>query len=235
MTTLLERSKPQKRAAGALTIGLPQVNLLPPEVKAARALRHVKQWLVVVLLIVLAIAGVMYAFALLARSSADAALADAQSEAVQLKAQEAKYSEVQPVLSDLRRTTDARTLGMAPEVLWKPYLDAIAAVLPQSVSITTFSVVQGSLLVPAPAPPDALTNQGIATVQFSARAKTLPDSAAWTEALNTIPGFYGASTTADTLGDVDGSIGYEVTSMVQVDLAALANRFPAADTTTEGS
>lgn len=235
MTTTLERSKPQKRAAGSLLVGLPQVNLLPPEVKAARALRHVKQWLVVVLLIVLAIAGVMYAFALLARTSADSALADAQGEAAQLKTEEAKYAAVQPVLSGLRRTTDARTTGMAPEVLWKPYLDAISAVLPQNVSVTTFSVVQGGLVGPPPASPDALTAQGIATVQFSARAKTLPDSAAWTEALNTIPGFYGATTSSDTIGDVDGVIAYEVTSMVQVDMAALANRFPAADTTTEGS
>jgi Tfp pilus assembly protein PilN len=228
MTALLERSRPQKRSGGSLTVGLPQVNLLPPEVKAARALRHVKQWLVVVLLITLAIAGVMYAFALLTRSSADSALADAQAEAGQLKTEEAKYAEVQPVLNGLRRTTEARSIGMAPEVLWKPYLDAIAAVLPQNVSITTFSVVQSGLITGPPASPDPLTAQGVATVQFSARAKTLPDSSAWTEALNTIPGFYSASTSADTLGEADGSVAYEVTSMVQVDLAALANRFPAA-------
>ncbi|MBO3085550.1 fimbrial assembly protein [Cellulomonas fengjieae] len=235
MTTLLERSKPQKRAGGALLVGLPQVNLLPPEVKAARTLRHVKQWLVVVLLLVLAMAGVMYAFALLSRTSADSALADAQGEAAQLKSQEAKYAEVQPVLDGLRRTTETRTVGMAPEVLWKPYLDAISAVLPQDVSITTFSVVQGGLVAPPPTSPDALTAQGVATVQFAARAKTLPDSAAWTEALNTIPGFYGASTSSDTLGEIDGVVAYEVTSMVQVDMAALARRFPAADTATEGS
>ncbi|WP_456845834.1 PilN domain-containing protein [Cellulomonas sp. P5_C6] len=233
MTTMLEKARPQKRPAGSLTIGLPQVNLLPPEVKAARALRHVKQWLVVVLLIVLAVAAVMYAFALMARTSADSALADAQDEASQLQAQEKKYSEVQPVLNGLRRTTDARAQGMAPEIMWKPYLDAIAAVLPANVSITTFSVVQTGLNAPAPAAPDALTEQGVATVQFSARAKTLPDSAAWTEALNTIPGFYAASTSTDTLGETDGSIAYTVTSMVQVNLSALANRFPA--TTPEGS
>ena len=40
---------------------------------------------------------------------------------------------------------------------------------------------------------------------------------------------------SDTLGELDGVIAYEVNSMVQVDMAALANRFPAADTTTEGS
>ena len=64
---------------------LPQVNLLPPEVRAARGLVRVKQWLALslVLVVLLLVAGVGTAF--LARQSADSEIVDAQSEATLLR------------------------------------------------------------------------------------------------------------------------------------------------------
>jgi len=219
-----KRTRPAPVVAG---MGWPQVNLLPPEVKAARGLRHVKQWLAVALLLVLVLAAAGFGLAVMAQSAADQSLADAQGEAATLRTQEDRYAEVQPIVSGLRRTTEARITVTAPEILWRPYFDAIAAVLPPNTSIDTFTMAQGSVAFAAPAAPDALTLQGVATLQFTSRAAGLPDSAAWVDALNSIPGFYGATTSADILGEVDGVVGYDVTSMVQVDTRALALRFPA--------
>lgn len=204
----------------------PQVNLLPPEVTAARGLKHVKQWLGVVLLLVLVVAGMGYGYGTLQRSAADSELAEAQDAAARLQQEVNKYAEIQPIVTGLRNTTAARSYVMAPEVQWKQYLDAIATVLPANSRVTTFNVSQATLTMAPPAVPDVLTAQGIAAVQFTVIVPTLPDSAAFTDALNSIPGFYDATVASDTLGEVDGVVGYTLTAAVQVDPSALALRFP---------
>ena len=62
--------------------------------------------------------------------------------------------------------------------MWKPYLDAIAAVLPADVSIDAFSVDAAATPMAAAPPrrPTRCTEPGVATIQFTARATTLPDT-----------------------------------------------------------
>jgi hypothetical protein len=171
------------------------------------------------------------------QKSADSQLADAQQDAAALQNEALQYSKVQPVLQGLKSTKDSRLRAMAPEVTWKPYLDAIAAVLPADVSVTTFSVIQGSATQAAPAAPDNLTEQGVATIMFTTKARTLPDDAAWTDALNSVPGLYGATSNSDTIEEAEGVVSYTVTSMVHVNASALANRFapPADAAATDGN
>jgi len=197
-------------------------------VRAARALRHTKQWLLVALLLVVASLVVVYAIAVMGRATANAELVNSQAETASLRAEEQKYAAVQPLITGITHAEDARRTVMAPEIQWKQYLDAIAAVLPANVSITSFAVTQGSTTSPAPAAPDALTTQGVATIMFTARAVTLPDSAAWSDSLNGIPGFYSAFTSSESIGEKDSVVAYEVTSMVQVNDSALLGRFAVA-------
>ncbi|NMM16802.1 MAG: fimbrial assembly protein [Cellulomonas sp.] len=204
---------------------LPQVNLLPPEVRAARGLTHIKRILGAALLGVLLLAGVGYALALSVSASATADLATAQVETVRLQAEEAKYADVPIIVNGLKRTTDARTLGMASEIQWKGYLDAITAVLPTGASITALSVAQATPSIAAPSPLDALSKQGVALITFTGRAATLPDSSAWIDALNQIPTFYSATFSAVTLEDTSGKHGYTISSTVSVDSTALSHRF----------
>lgn len=216
-----------KKSAPGFEGTWPQVNLLPPEVTAARGLRHVKQWLGVAVLLVVVIAGLGYGYGTLQRSSADAELTDAQEASAKLQQEMNKYAEIQPVVAGIKNTTDARTYVMAPEVQWKQYLDAIATVLPGNSRLLTFTVNQATLTLAPPAVPDALTKQGVASVQFTVFAPALPDGAAFADALNSVPGFHDASVASDVLGDGDGAVGYTVTAAVQVDQSALAHRFPA--------
>lgn len=226
-------SRPVSANVGAPA--LPQVNLLPPEVKAARTLVHLKQWLGLSLVILVIVAALGYGGALLTRMAADSENTDAKAEATQLRTEEAKYAEVPKVVSALRRAEQARTAGMAPEVLWKGYIDAIAAVLPPNVSITNFAVTgQGAAMTPAAAP-DPTTLSGVGSITFTATARALPDSAAWLDALDSVPGLYGATMSTETLGSVGTVDAYTVSTTVQINSTAFANRFPAtaAGATTE--
>jgi hypothetical protein len=209
---------------------LPQVNLLPPEVRAARGLVHIKRWLGLALVVVLVLVALGFVAALFAKGTADAELVDAQAETVRLQAEEAKYAEVPLVVNDLRRSSEARELGMATEVFWKSYLDAIAAVLPANVGIESFTIAQATPTTEAPAAPDAIAEQGIASISFASTAIGLPDNAAWLDALNSIPGFYAATASTETIGDDAGTIAYSVSSTVQVDESVFALRFPASGT-----
>lgn len=215
---------------GALLLGaptLPQVNLLPPEVRAARGLTATKRVLALALVGVLAVAGLGYGAALMSASSANDELAVAQADTATLQAEVAKYAEVPVVVNGLKRATDARTLGMSTDVEWKGYLDAISAVLPPNVSISTLTVVQGSPSLAAPSPADLLLDQGIATITFSTRSTSLPDASSWITALDSVPNLYGATFSSETLGDENGLAGYSVTSTVQVGSGALSGRFAA--------
>jgi hypothetical protein len=205
--------------------GLPQVNLLPPEVRAARGLVHVKRWLAVSVLVVVILTAFAYGFALLEGKSADNDLAEAQTETARLATEAAKYAEVPSVLSDLKRADDARVQGMSTEVLWKPYADAVTAVLPPAVSIDTFVVTQATPWLDAQPSLEPLLDPGVGTIVFSVRASTLPDSAAWLDALNSIPGFSGATFSAAAIAQDTGAPYYEVSSSVQVLDTAFSNRF----------
>lgn len=205
---------------------LPQVNLLPPEVRAARGLTATKRVLALALVGVVLLAGAGYGMALMTVSSANDELSAAQDETAQLQRETVKYAEVPVVVNGLKRATDARTLGMSTEVMWKTYLDAISAVLPPNVSIQTLGITQATPSVAAPAPGSALLGQGVATITFSATATTLPDASAWIAALDTVPNLYGATLSSEVLGEESGTARYALTSTVQVATGAFANRFP---------
>jgi len=219
---------PGARPAGAFAARtLAQVNLLPPEVRAARGLTATKRVLGLALVGTVLLAGVGYGAARVTSASAADELATAQDATAVLQKEEAKYAEVPRVASLLKRTTDVRTSGMASEIQWKGYVDAISAVLPPNVSIDKLSVVQATVSLAAPAPADSLEPQGVATITFTSRSTTLPDGSAWIKALDSVPNFYGATYSTMTLGEVGGVVGYAMSSTVEVDAAAFANRFAA--------
>lgn len=224
MTTTLTKARAPK-AAAPLAPGLPQVNLLPPEVRAARGLVNVKRWLGLSLIFVVVAAALVFGFAVLENSSAQDELAQAQADNARLVQEQQTYAEVPAVLGELKRAEDARTIGMATDVLWKPYIDAIAAVLPAGVSIDTFTMSQATPWAPTVTTSDPLLDPGLGSIQFTARAATLPDDAAWLDALNTVPGFGGATISAAAVTQAEGAPYYQITSSVQVHPSALSLRF----------
>ena len=203
----------------------PQVNLLPPEVRAARNLGRVKAWLGVGLVATLMLAALGYGAALLQGNAAADELTIAHSEGARLQADQAEYAEAPKVLGGLADAKAARLVGMSTEVAWTGYLNAISATLPPKVSIDNFSVKGGTPMVPAPAPATALQAPSLYTITFTGRSRTIPDSAAWADALNSVPGFADAWVSSASVTAQGTTTYYQVAGSVQVNDVALANRF----------
>ncbi|WP_421733817.1 PilN domain-containing protein [Cellulomonas sp.] len=227
MSLTIERPLGAKDKRVLTNIGLPQVNLLPPEVRAARGLVNVKRWLGLALVAIVIVAALAFGFVKLLAGQATAELESAQEDTARLQQEQAKYAEVPSVLNDLKRTQDARTQGTSTEILWRQRLDAIAAVLPAGVSIDTFTVTQSTPWMSASTSADPLISSGVGTVLFTVRTATLPDSSSWLDALNTVPGFADATFTSAAVTATDGLTYYNVTTSVQVLDSAYALRFPA--------
>lgn len=217
----------------------PQVNLLPPEIVEARALGRVKVWLGIGLIVVLVLLAGGYGYAVLEGRDADDELAQAQAVAADLAQQQSQYAELPRVRADVSSITAVQVGAASDDILWRGYVDAIAATAPAGVSIDTLTVTAAVAGAAAPAVTDPLLSQGVASITFTARSLTTPDTVAWMRALATVPGFATPWFSQATLTSAEGSPAYyTVTASVQVTEAALSGRFAAdagdAATTTEG-
>jgi hypothetical protein len=227
MTITAERTRGKSGAVSAIPRTLPQVNLLPPEVRAARNLRATKRWLGIALVVVVALLIGVWGLAKVSAASAAGDLADAQDNAAQLQAKEAKYAEVPKVLGALSSLESAKTFGMSTEVQWKPYVDALVAVLPAGVSIDNYTAtVAGPAAVP-PTATDPLQTVGVGQIVLAGRTLTVPDTAAWSSSLDSVPGFYGATVTsvAISAGTDNSTAYYAVAVTVQINSDAYSHRF----------
>lgn len=225
MSTLLV--KPRATRSGGTTLGatLPQVNLLPPEVRVARGLRTTKRWLgISLVLVVVACVGV-YGMSLLSAASAAGELVEAQDETLRLQNEQAKYAEVPQVLGALERTEQGITFGMSTDVEWKPYVDAVAAVLPPNVSIDSLMLTFATPMTAAAPASDPLQTAGVGQIQFTVRSAQMPDTAAWVDALNSVPGFADSWVSSATVTEDEGGAYFTVAGTVQVLDTALSHKF----------
>ena len=80
-----------------------------------------------------------------------------------------------------------------------------------------------------------LQDPSIGQISFTARALTLPDTAAWIDALNSIPGLGDAwvSSASLTIDSETETPYYEVAASVQIRESAYAHRFVVPDEATE--
>lgn len=233
MTATLERAaQPAGSKRPKASIGLPavfQVNLLPPEVRSARTLTYVKRWLAGIVLFFVLLAVGLVALAVMAERAAQSELAAQQKDTADLLAEQEQYAEVPLVLGQLDQIVTAREMGMSTEILWKPYMAAVAATAPSGVEIETLNFAGATpLLLPA-VPTDVLTAQSVGTISFTAKSLTLPDTAAWIDGLASVPGFADPWFSAVTLTEEEQVSYYTVNATVQVNGEAYANRFKTTD------
>lgn len=242
MTATAERpaKSPAKKSkspgqAAAFQPAAPQVNLLPPEVRAARSLSVVKRWLAIGLVVVLAVVALGYGAAVLARSAAETELAAAEDTQMALRSEEAKYAEVPRVLNAIKATTDAREAGMATEIAWRSYLDAVSAVLPAGMSIDDFTFTGPSPTTAGTASADPLQGLSIGTLSLQLRSTTAPVTSDLLDALDALPGIDSPWVASVATAEEEGTTYYAVSLSAVFNDAALAGRFSAdALATTEG-
>lgn len=213
------QGRPGKLTTAVVTY--PQVNLLPPEVAKTRRQKSTKRLLLLSLLLVVLVAVLGYGVALYSANEAADDLADAQSETTRLQNEKAEYAEVPRVLNQIELVQNARIAGTATEVNWAQYIEALRAVTPAGVSyesITVSSVENGASMNP-------FVTDSIGTISFTTRSLVLPDTAAWVDAVEPLPGLSDPWFTSATRTDEDGSLYYLVQGTVNVETSALAGRF----------
>lgn len=205
----------------------PQVNVMPPEVGAGRRLKRTKKLLAFVVTGVLALCALGYAGSLFLASAAATDLENVQQDTARLTAEQAKYAEVPQVLGAITKVETARRLGTATEIAWTPYLNAIRAVTPASVSLDSLAVSAADPLLQQPASTNVLAASSLGAITFTARSKTVINTSDWLDALDAVPGLADAWFSAETLTEENGVSYFQVNATVQINSTALANRFPA--------
>lgn len=206
---------------------LPQVNLLPPSVRAKRKVAVARLWLALAILIVMFLTSMGAVSTLWERKAADSELADVQDANTALVAGQSKYAEVPKVLKDLQTHQDARTFGMSTEVLWSPYLAAIAAATPLEVSIDTMSMSQDTVMTPGETVSyGPLSTPGtVGQVSVGGRALTLHAVSEWEDALSSIPGVADVEVSAIEVTGDDAATYYSVGATFRLTPDAFANQF----------
>lgn len=234
--TAPQASDPRTAAHGGRSLipgapSVPQVNLLPPEIRASRSLARVKQVLALALVGVLAVAVGGYFWATTQVQSAEQELADEQAESTRLLNEQKEYAEVPQVLGQLDLVKRARLVATATEIRWAPFILTVIGSAPTGVYLETFEFAGSTPLAAGTIPPNPLLDpEGwVGTVTWTGRAPQPVDAAAWIESLEATEGFIDAFVTSVEIAerDLNGQLTsyYEVSGTVQVTSDALYDRF----------
>ena len=220
---LASKNKAKKSAPLVLpAIPVPQVNLLPPEVGAARKADVAKRWAVAAVVVAVLLSAAGWGLVQMGQSAATDRLNDAEAETVRLRNEQQRYAEVPQVLAqqDLLRAT--RSAAFATDVSWATYIGGALGVLPAG---TALERVEASVTTPmnGEVPPvDVLDQPGIGQMTITGRSTTVPDAGALVGAMNSIQGLTEARVVSVTLvSDPDAGTFYRVVMTAQVNQDAL--------------
>lgn len=212
-------------SAAPLVLGAPPaVDLLPPEVRAARKSRGVRRGVVAaaVLVVLAVVAG--GTVVKLQSITAEVELALAQSETQALLARQAEFGPVLAVQAEIEEREAARRVITSTEIDWQVIIDAITATLPDDASLTSVTIDSGSPMAAYAQPVAPLQGSRVATVTFSARSAVLLSVPGIEDELSSVPGFVDVQVPSAT-EDPEG--GFATTFVVHLDEGAYTGRFPA--------
>lgn len=203
----------------------PRADLMPPEVRAAERARATLKIIAFAAVIVVVIMAGGFGWAALRAAQAQSGLAAAQQATLSISKQQAKYTEATTLTDLVTTVTAARLYGVSSEVLWSTYYDAITAVLPAGVALT--SVVMSGEKPWDPVNPDVdpLAQTGVASIAFVVSSPSVLDQTALTRSMSTLKGFAGSSITQLTLNKNV----YSASVTVGLTSDALSGRFAPAE------
>ena len=207
-------------------VALPRVNLLPPEIGAARRLRKLQVGLgagvgasvLVVGALVLAAAGQV--------ADAQDGLDASKARGAALQSETNKYADVPAVYAAVDAKKAQLSLAMGKEVRWSYFLNDLSLVTPGKVWLTNLTVTEPvDNLVAAAAPASGLQTPGIGTVTFAGKGSQHNDVAAWLRALAGQKGLadpYFTRSSQELVGDTP-SVSFD--SQAVITDQALSNRY----------
>ena len=203
---------------------LPQVNLLPPEVRAKRAAGHARRWMLLALVVALGVSGLAYAYALMEANTASKELATAEAETAALLEEQASLAHVPRVLQEWDNVVRAQNYAMVGEILWTPYLRALTAVMPAEVGVGVISIESVRPAGTVTMAENALAAPGVAQIHMQGSAVLMPHTADWMDALDTVPGIRDVYYYQQPIEQKDGLVYYNWEVTAVVDASALSLR-----------
>ena len=203
-----------EQLVGTGLASLPRVNLLPPEIEELRRFRRIQIGLgggvaaavgLVALLLVAANGSV---------ASANTELEAAASEQTRLKAETAKFADVQAVYAQAAAAEAMLTEAMGEEVRYSRFLSDLSLTVPENVWLKSLTFTQAD----AAAPAVGATEPAIGSVTVTGVGFSHDDVAVWLESLAGQAGYtnpYFSSSTESLIGTrtvVDFTSSAELTS-----------------------
>ena len=189
----------RSNSTGIIVGGEPRIDLLPPEIKAAKQAGKSRRLLGTLVILVLVLCGGGYAFATsLAIQSQDRLVAE-QARTEQLLQEQLQYAEARAAANQLAAAEDARLVASSTEILWREYLAAIQSTLPEGVVITAYTVDSISAYEVAPELTVPLQQARVATLSLTASSPGLVQIDQWLVALRALRGHADSTVTAITL------------------------------------
>ncbi|WP_026374001.1 hypothetical protein [Agrococcus lahaulensis] len=199
----------------------PVVNLLPPEVLAARRSRAVRRVVVAAAVVLVVGAGGGAAAARVQAIAAEVELAGAQARTAALIAQQGEFGDVLAVEAEIAERVAARHVVTSTEIEWRSMIDAFLATLPPDATLTSVAAEGSSPMALHAQPIAPLQGARVATLTFTVESDArLPQVL---DALATLPGFVDAQVPVVTALETGRT---ETIFVLHVGEEAYANRFP---------
>ncbi|MEZ0163695.1 PilN domain-containing protein [Kineococcus sp. LSe6-4] len=200
-----------------------RVDLLPPEIAAARRSRGVRAGLGAALLLVVVAAGAGYAITLGHVDEANAALSVEQSRTPGLQAAQEPYAEVPKVYAQLAELQAVKESVTANDVAWYRHVDDLTAAAPAGTAFTSvvFALNDASQTVAAGST-DPLAVDGIGTLSVNGQTSSQAAVADWMDGISRTTGLTDARLSSSTLDPQTGLVSFTTTATVTAD--ALSHR-----------
>lgn len=203
-----------------------RVNLLPPEIEAARRSSRLRLALAGGLVVVAGFCGAGFVMTLGHVTDAQSALSAEQGKTAALRAQQKPYAEVPSVLKNVQDAVNAEKTVKGGNIPWYSYIDQISQ---QSASDITFTSMDLQKTTTAATTTGAtaeaanpLVPSGIATVAVVGSAPSQDAVAAWLDAMATIPGVSSPQLQSTSVSTGDASGAGSVTFNASLTLTAAA-------------
>ncbi|MBL7260615.1 hypothetical protein [Paractinoplanes lichenicola] len=224
------------QASRVLTI---RANLLPDEIKAGRTARRTRSALIVAVVLVVALLGGWYFYAVQHLDSANENLTSATDQVARTQNDKKKYNGVTETINNRdTMTADLKSL-MANDLPWARHTDTLRA--NAAAAGVTIAEISGALVADAPVttnadgtaakPAGAATERTVATVTLAGSTPDKPQVAVFLDRLANLKGF--ADPYLTTLSYSEGSYTYSIS--LKMTSAALCGRFTAACAATGGN
>jgi hypothetical protein len=199
-TTVLSRLRQpvgQKRRPHQLVGGVPQVSLLPGEVREAGAVAAHRRKLVVVVVIAAILAVGSIAAAQGVASGSQARLVAAQARSQTLGSQVAKFNDVRALEQQIMVGKAAVKVGSSTLIDWRAQIDAIEADMPSGYTVTSVSANGATPFASYPQGLTALEPVRVATIAMQVTTSSFDDRfSTWLRLLRSVPTY--ADVAADT-------------------------------------